>query len=275
MDQDLRALSTTHYIFLMFISVIIPTHNRSGKVHRAVDSVLRQSFSDFELIIVDDASTDDTRQWLNGFQDKRLRYLAIPHSGVAFARNAGVQISKGEWICFLDSDDVWRKHKLSEQIRFHAENPECVISQTEDTWIRNSVRVNKMNKNKTREGDIFKESLELCLISCSSVMIRRDIFEELNGFDEDLPTCEDYDLWLKITSKYPIGFVNKNLVTKFGGHNDQLSKKYEAMDRYRMQSLENLLQTKLLNNEQQQWAQNALETKRNIVLSGAQKRQNR
>lgn len=230
----------------MLVSVIIPTFNRAGPVQRAIDSVLRQSYKNFELLVVDDGSTDDTAFWLSKIQDPRFRYMQSTNLGVSHARNLGVKNAKADWICFLDSDDLWRRHKLSEQLRFHDKHRDILISQTEDMWLKNSSRLNKMKKHLTREGDIFKESLKLCLISPSSVMLHKPLFWECGGFDETLPACEDYDLWLKITAKHKIGFVKKTLVTKFGGHSDQLSKKYDAMDRFRLQSLQNLLKTQNL-----------------------------
>lgn len=256
----------------MTISIVIPTFNRLGPVLRAVDSVLTQSFTDFELIVVDDGSTDATEDFTRRYNDKRLSYFKIPHGGVAKARNFGVQQAKSEWICFLDSDDVWRRHKLSEQIRYHIANPNCVISQTDDVWIRNSVRVNKMKKHTARAGDIFRESLELCLICSSSVMLKKSLFEAAGGFDESLETCEDYDLWLRLTSHHPVGFVPKSLVTKFGGHADQLSKAFPIMDRYRIKALEKLLASDLLTPTQRILAEIELQRKKNIVAQGMAKR---
>lgn len=247
------------------ISVIIPTYNRLGAVLRAVDSVLKQSFRQFELIIVDDGSQDKTLEFLSRYDDSRLRIFSVPHGGVAKARNLGVSKASHDWLCFLDSDDVWRRHKLSEQIRYHSTHPDCVISQTDDVWIRKSVRVNKMKKYQVSDGDIFARSLKLCLIFCSSVMVKKSVFDAAGGFDESLETCEDYDLWLRLTCHYPVGFVTKTLVTKFGGHADQLSKKFPMMDRYRIFALEKLLKSGLLNEGQTVLAQTELEIKKKIL----------
>jgi GT2 family glycosyltransferase len=122
-----------------------------------------------------------------------------------------------------------------------------------------------MKKHMTREGDIFKESLKLCLICASSVMIQKDLFWYHGGFDENLPTCEDYDLWLKITAQHKIGFVNKNLVSKFGGHSDQLSKKYKMMDQYRVQSLKNLLKNKNLSETKVEFVKDEIKLKLSIL----------
>lgn len=256
----------------MLVSVIIPTFNRLGKVQRAVDSVLRQSFSDLELIVVDDGSTDGTYDWLSYYTDPRFLVLKVEHGGVAHARNAGVRKAKGEWLCFLDSDDVWHRHKLSEQVRFHMQQPDILISQTDDIWIRNSKRVNKMKKHEIREGSIFYDSLRLCLICCSSVMLQKKMFENVGGFDESLPTCEDYDLWIRILLHHKVGFVPKKLVTKFGGHEDQLSKRFEMMDVYRIQSLTKILSQCFLSDMQKRQIEEEIEYKQKILDKGAEKR---
>lgn len=225
----------------MFISVIIPTFNRAGPVCRAIDSVLNQSYRDFELIVVDDGSTDRTETWVRAYADNRLHFVRREHRGVAAARNFGVACAQAEWICFLDSDDVWRQHKLREQVAFHREHRDCLLSQTDDIWVRGGRRVNKMAKHAVRAGAIFQDSLRRCLICCSSVMVKKSLFLAVGGFDESLPTCEDYDLWLKLSAHHQVGFIKQALVTKFGGHGDQLSKKYPMMDKYRLMSLKKLL----------------------------------
>jgi len=271
----------------MLVSIIIPTYNRAGKLLRAVDSVLRQSYKDIELIVVDDGSTDDTEFWIQKYRDARLKYFKVPPlpnplprgergflgiSGVARARNYGVKVARAEWVCFLDSDDLWRRHKLSEQLRFHDQHRDILISQTDDVWIRSSKRVNKKKIHQIREGHIFEDSLRLCLICCSSVMIQRKLFNDLGGFDEELVTCEDYDLWLRVLANNPVGFIKKELVTKFGGHEDQLSKKYPMMDKYRVYALEKLLKSEMLNTCQMDFVYKEISYKRAILENGAKKR---
>lgn len=255
------------------VSIVIPTFNRAALVLRAIDSVLNQSYKNFEVLVIDDGSTDTTESFIKKINDPRLTYFKTRNHGVAHARNFGVKQSQTDWVCFLDSDDVWRRHKLSEQIRFHNQNHDVLISQTDDVWVRHGKRVNKMKKHGAREGAIFRESLKLCLVCASSVMVKKKLFLEAKGFDESLPTCEDYDLWLRILTHHNIGFIPKKLVTKFGGHEDQLSKKYPIMDQYRIISLEKILQSGLLNAEQSEWASEALALKRKIVEQGRKKRQ--
>lgn len=237
---------------MCLISVIIPTFNRAGPVCRALDSILRQSFSDFEVIVVNDGSTDDTLYWLNGYTDKRLKVVTTQNHGVAHARNTGAKLAQGEWLCFLDSDDVWRKHKLSEQIRYHSSHPDTLISHTEDMWLRQSERVNKPKKYWHRHGDLFYTSLCTCVISSSTVMLKKNLFFSFGGFDEDFEVCEDYDLWIKITKDHTVGFIHKILATKFGGHPDQLSHQFQFMNNYRRKALENILASHQLNDDQKQ-----------------------
>ncbi len=250
---------------LPLISVIIPTYNRKALVLRALDSVLRQSYPNFEVLICDDGSTDKTQEWISRVQSDRVRYYKTQHHGVASCRNFGARHAKGQWLAFLDSDDVWHRHKLSEQGRFHHLHPEFLISQTDDFWIRDGKRVNKMKKHSLRSGSLFVESLERCLVCCSSVMVHKNLFWAYNGFNEDFQTCEDYDLWIRILSAHPIGFVAKILVTKFGGHADQLSKKYPVMDRYRLKALYHLLENFSLDLEQRNAVESQIRTKEKIV----------
>lgn len=239
---------------------------------RAVDSVLRQSYKNFELIVVDDGSEKiHIKPWLERYKDERIQYYKTTHKGVAHARNFGVEKSQADWICFLDSDDLWKKHKLSEQLRFHDKNRDILISQTDDIWIRNQKRVNKKKIHQIREGEIFQDSLKLCLICCSSVMLNKKLFYDVGRFDETLITCEDYDLWLRILAHHKVGFIKKSLVTKFGGHEDQLSKKYEIMDKYRIYALKKLMSYNLSKTQKQQ-VQNEIQEKISVIAKGAQKR---
>ncbi|MBU2514762.1 glycosyltransferase [bacterium] len=254
------------------ISVIIPTYNRSKSVAKAVESVLAQTYIDFELIVIDDGSEDDTINQLKTFDDNRLQVSRLKHSGVSAARNEGVKQCKGDIITFLDSDDLWLKNKLQRQIQFHREHPDILISQTQEIWIRNGQRVNPKFKHIKPQGYIFSESLHLCTITPSSVLMTKELFQEFGGFDENLSACEDYDLWLKIAAKYQVGLIDDYLVTKYGGHEDQLSQSFIAMDRFRIYSLGKLLLSQNISAIQQQLVIEVLSQKTNILLNGAKKR---
>lgn len=217
-----------------------PTYNRAQLLPRAVDSVLGQTYRNLELIIVDDGSTDKTGQVLSDMRDERLRVLTQDHLGVSGARNLGAAVSRGGMIAFLDSDDLWQPQKLELQLRFMRLGG-WEISQTDEIWIRKGERVNPKKKHAKKGGWLFEPSLELCLISPSAVMITRSCWEAIGPFDESLPACEDYDLWLRSSLHYPVGFLPQPLVVKYGGHPDQLSRKIIGLDLYRIYSLRNLL----------------------------------
>ena len=220
----------------MLISVIIPTYNRLNQVCLAIDSVLSQTYKNFELIVVDDGSTDSTYFFLKKKFGNQINLFYQDNKGVSAARNFGILKSKGDWICFLDSDDIWLKHKLEKQIK-HLIYNKLKISQSNEIWYRNCIRVNPTRRNLKQSGNLFTISLKLCLITISSVIISRDIFDKYGFFDENMLVCEDYDLWLRITQNEKVGLLEENLLIRYGGHLDQLSKKFSVIDRFRLYSL--------------------------------------
>lgn len=222
----------------MNISVILTTYERSSFLKRALDSLMAQTMRPYEIIVIDDGSRDDSAAVAAVYP---VRYVWQENRGISTARNHGIRASAGDWVCFLDGDDCWHPEKLAAQVSYHREHPELVISQTEEKWIRQGRFVNQMKKHRKRSGDIFTASLPLCLITPSSVMLQKTVFDAVGCFDETLPVCEDYDLWLRITLHYPVGLVPKTLVTKYGGHSDQLSQRYKGMDRFRIYALEKIL----------------------------------
>jgi glycosyltransferase involved in cell wall biosynthesis len=255
----------------MQISVIIPTHNRAHVLARALESVQGQSYKPMETIVVDDGSTDDTSSLVQKhFPD--CRYLYQENRGVSGARNRGIEMATGEWLAFLDSDDEWLPDKLATQKASLEAAPAMKLCHTEEIWIRNGRRVNPMKKHAKTGGYIFKNCLPLCAISPSSVVIHRFIFEELGLFDETLPACEDYDLWLRICSRYPVEFINSPQIIKYGGHEDQLSRRHWGMDRFRIQALERIITDPELSGENRQAAIEILINKADIVAQGAEKR---
>lgn len=223
------------------VSVVIPTYNRRVMVREAIDSVLAQSFRDFELIIVDDGSTDGTDQQISQPTDNRIRFQGIEHSGPAAARNRGVELARAPMLGFLDSDDLWAPTKLERQLAFMCANPACAISQTGEIWIRDGRRVNPGRRHRKRAGDIFIDSLRICLISMSATMMRTDLFRALGGFDEIMVAAEDYDLWVRILVDHEAGLFDEPLVTRRGGRPDQTSAATPALDRFRILALMKLL----------------------------------
>ena len=261
------------------VSTIIPTYNRPAFLREALASVLAQTYQDSETIVVDDGSTpvarDATRQLVDEYARARscpIRYLFQPHQGVSAARNRGVAASRGDFLAFLDSDDIWQPEKLAHQVAFFEAQPTAQICQTQETWIRHGVRVNPRNKHSKPQGDIFVQSLADCLVSPSAVMLRRALFERMGGFDEQLPACEDYDLWLRISVREPVYLIDTPLVLKRGGHADQLSRQFWGMDRFRLVALRKLLDSGRLSPWQRHATLSMLHKKCRILANGARKR---
>tara|TARA_B100000700_G_scaffold242786_1_gene270495 strand:- start:15 stop:857 length:843 start_codon:yes stop_codon:yes gene_type:complete len=255
------------------IAAVIPTFNRASLVSRALDSVMRQTFLPSEIIVVDDGSTDNTENLISE-KYHSVSYLKTENKGVSAARNIGIKATKSEWIAFLDSDDEWLPQKLEKQIAKVSNKHSYKIVHCEEIWIRNGRRVNPKIKHKKYGGYIFEKCLPLCVISPSAVVIHRDLFQELGYFDETLPACEDYDLWLRICAKYPVLFVDEPLIKKFGGHDDQLSKRFWGMDRFRVEALHKILTLGKLTESQKQKATEMLINKCSILINGFVKRGN-
>jgi glycosyltransferase involved in cell wall biosynthesis len=253
------------------ITVIIPTYNRAAWVAEAVASVLTQTYRDYELIVVDDGSTDGTLEAMASLEGHLQVFRRRQQRGVSAARNLGAASARGKWLAFLDSDDLWLPHKLARQIDYVRTRPDLLICQTEEIWIRNGVRVNSPNTHRKVAGDIFLQSLERCSVSPSAVMLHRRLFKVMGGFDETLPAAEDYDLWLRVAWRYPVGLVPEPLVIKRGGHPDQLSRQW-GLDRFRIQALIKLLKEPNLPSLCRKAARRTLAKKCRIYAQGCEKR---
>jgi glycosyltransferase involved in cell wall biosynthesis len=254
------------------VSVIIPTFNRADRIEKAVSSVLKQTYENYEIIVVNDGSTDTTEDALLPFEDK-IRYISFSENrGVSAARNAGIRHSRGSLIAFLDSDDYWFENKLALQTTFFKRHPQTVACQTNEIWIRNGLRVNPRKKHLKPAGRIFADCVKLCVVSPSTVMLKKSLLEEVGLFDENLPACEDYDLWLRIASLYPIDLIADPLAVREGGRSDQLSRKHQGMDRFRVYALVKILGSGLLNEEHFRAAWDELTVKCGIYGRGCLKR---
>lgn len=257
------------------ISVIIPTYNRCDLLKRAINSVIKQTITPKEIIIVDNGSTDQTYQMVSSLFPE-INYFIEKKRGVSAARNKGILESKSKWIAFLDSDDAWKPTKLEKQMEYSVFNQDKYrIIHTDETWYRNKKFLNQLKKHKKSGGNIFKNSLQLCCISPSSVVLKKQIFDDYGLFDENLEVCEDYDMWIRITSKEEVGFLDSPLVLKYGGHSDQLSKKFWGMDRFRIKSLEKNLKNEHFSKSQKINVLDTLIEKLTIVSDGALKRGNK
>lgn len=234
------------------VTVIIPTFNRASFLPRALRSVLHQKEEVDEIVVVDDGSTDHTRDTLKALGcDDRITYIKTDNRGPAAARNLGVAHSNNEIIAFLDSDDHWTKKKLSTQFRELQKYPGYAISHTREKWLKEGLHLNQKNIHIPRHGNIFPHCLLLCGVGMSTVMMKKKLFEEFNGFDESLPCCEDYDLWLRISASHEFLLIDKALTVKEGGRADQVSYRYRiGMDKFRIYAIDKLLRSNLLTGHQ-------------------------
>ena len=257
---------------MMFnISIIIPTYNRKSFLIHAINSVLNQTYQNLELIIIDDGSSDKTENIVKKKYPK-IKFYKQKNKGVSAARNKGIKMASCKWIAFLDSDDRWHPRKLENQINYLLAHPRYKICHTDEIWIRKGIRINQHKKHKKYGGHIFNKCLDLCRISPSSVIIHKDIFNKVGLFNEKLPVCEDYDLWLRIAEKFPVLYLDEKLTIKYGGHLNQLSKKYWGMDRFRIIALENIIKKNFLLKKNKLLVKKILKKKINIYLQGLKKR---
>ena len=256
------------------ISVVIPTLNRINTLQRALDSVINQTYKPAEIIVVDNGSSDGTLKFLRE-QYPKITILTENKIGVSSARNKGIKKSINQWIALLDSDDAWHPRKLEIQTSMlDSALKEYNLIHTDEVWFRNNKHINQMKKHKKQGGYIFERCLSLCCISPSSVLFKKNILDKVGLFDESLPVCEDYDMWLKICSSEEVLFAQDKLTYKYGGHKDQLSKSYWGMDRFRIKSIENIIKNFDLTYKQKKQAKKELIKKLKIIINGAFKRNN-
>ena len=252
------------------VSVIIPSYNRYLLLAEAVESVRAQSFRDLELIVVDDGSDDETPLLA---REPDIRYLRIEHSGMPGAvRNRGVEVASGKYIAFLDSDDLWRPEKLERQLPLLEADESVPLVHTREEWLRGERTVSQKSQRHRRSGDIFSDALWKCTIGPSTVLMRRALFRELGGFDETLEVAEDYEFWLRLTSRYPVAYIDEALTVKRAGEWDQLSAKYGQIEEFRIESLFRVLELDRLPQDRRPEALAMLEKKLAIWSVGALKR---
>ena len=259
------------------VDIIIPSYNRWNFLERAVRSVQNQTFKNWKLWVVDDGSTDKTVSEFNRFFsfDSRMQIISLKtNRGVSRARNKGIEQGEGEWLAFLDSDDEWLPEKLEKQMQLSKLNPNTPLIHCNEIWIKDEKEVAQKKKHKKQGGRIFIPSVQLCCISPSAVLMKRSLLNEVGLFREDFPVCEDYEMWLRVTSRYSVGFVEEALVVKHGGHKDQLSRRYPAMDYWRVKALKAYLNDRKLSVEEREKVKEIITKKGKILLKGYDKYQN-
>ena len=256
------------------VSVVIPTYNRINVISRAIDSVLKQTHPINQIIVVDNNSTDNTSEILKNKYSK-IEILVEQKQGVSFARNKGIKYSNCDWIALLDSDDSWKPQKIEKQLSLYEKSKKKLrVIHTDEIWYKNNKLFNQKKIHQKSGGDIFEKCLDLCCISPSSALLRSDLFKDIGYFDESFLACEDYDFWLRVTAREKVLFLDEPLTIKYGGHDDQLSKKYWGMDRFRVKALEKLILNHELNSKQKKVALKSLTSRLEIIVNGAKKRNN-
>ncbi len=233
--------------------------------------MLGQTLCCAEIIIVDDGSTDGTQESLSCFlqQHKEIRYVFQENQGAAVARNCGIAMARFPFLAFVDSDDHWHREKIAKQYRAMLEHPEFLISHTKERWLRRGKHLNQKAKHIPRHGDIFSHCLKLCAVGMSTVMARAELFQYCGNFDSQFLCCEDYDFWLRVSSRYPFLLVDAPLTIKEGGRDDQLSQQFRVgMDKLRITAIEKLLTSGQLSSEQQILATKELQKKAKIYGQG-------
>ena len=238
------------------VSVILPTFNRSDSVGASIESVLGQTYSDLELIIIDDGSVDSTEEVVRGFKDDRIRYLKLEQNGgVSNARNIGVNESKSGIIAFEDSDDLWHADKLEKQMNYMNEHPETLLVYCayEKTMLDGSVSRIPAKDTDTAmlEGDIYPFLLQRNTIGAPTVVMKKEAFNKVGGFDSSYPALEDWDLAIRVSQIGAIGYINEVLLdvtVREGGVSSSPYNYYEARCKMLADNQSNLRELGLFDN---------------------------
>jgi len=214
------------------VSIVIPTLNRARLLTRAIKSVLNQTYQDIEIIIVDDGSTDETEKVIKRCRNKKIKYIKHKKTiGPGAARNTGIDATCGDYIAFLDSDDEWLPKKLEKQISLFKKN----VAKTGLTYC--GVELVDQYSGKTKEkwlpkyrGYVFEKNLAKNFIvgGSSTVILQREAIKKVGKFDESLPSCEDWDLWIRIARHYEFDFAPEILVNCFS-HSKRISSNFERV----------------------------------------------
>lgn len=257
----------------MTVSVVIPVYNRASSLKDAVESVFSQKYSNIEIIVVDDGSDENVKKCLKSYM-ARIKYIRMENNrGVSSARNLGIDRAKGDYIAFLDSDDLWLPEKLEEQIKV-MEEERTLICHTDEFWYKKDKFVNQGARHEKYGGWIFPSILDICRISPSSVIMHKKVLEKSGKFDENLFACEDYDLWLRIVSRFKISYLPTKLVVKRAYLNDQLSLNVPYLEYYRLLSLIKFVRKNCrLSYSYLKAVYSEIERKYNIVKKGVDKYQ--
>jgi glycosyltransferase involved in cell wall biosynthesis len=256
----------------MKISVIIPVFNRIKSLKTAIESVLCQTYRNFEIIVINDGSKFSLEKHLHPYQHKVRLIEFTKNQGVSFARNIGIEKSNGDFIAFLDSDDIWLPFKLKLQIDFLKKHNLNVVH-TDEFWWKKGIFINQGKRHIKYGGKILTNILDICRISPSSVLIKKDIFYNIGLFDTKLMACEDYDLWLRLSSQYEIGYIPLKTIIKRYFLQNHLSSEIKHLEYLRLLSLCKFLKnTKKINFIERKNIHDEINKKFFIVKQGINKK---
>ena len=257
----------------MNYSAVVTSCRRPAALDRALASVVSQSLPAKEILVIEDGQDgqDERIKSLVKNQYPQVRLISNYGSGISAARNTAIKTANEDWLAFLDDDDQWMETKVEEQMQAISQS-NLRLCHTNELWLRNGKRINQHKRHTKSGGAIYLRCLELCCISPSSVLIEKSIFTDYGLFDEDLPVCEDYDMWLRICAYEEVSYINQPLVVKHGGHEDQLSHRYWGMDRFRVQALMKMLQHSQLRPAYRAATLQSIKKRLNILQQGAARR---
>jgi len=228
----------------VLVSVVMPTYNRRNYIRESLDSVLSQDFSDYEVIVVDDGSTDGTEKMVRPYQD-RIRYIRQENRGAGAARNVGIRKARGQYIAFMDSDDLARPHHLKSLSSFLDRNPDCAMVVGNGGYLegnyrnRSTIISSKRVKRLKQRGVTVKELFDGRVVRLQGTMTRKSVFEEIGLLDEWFRLSYDLDLALRIIKDHQIGFINEE-VYLWRQHGDNISSNDELRSRENLRALEKL-----------------------------------
>lgn len=211
------------------VSVVIPAYNAMAYLPETVESVLRQTFTDFEVLIIDDGSSDNIVQWVSEIVDQRIRLISQENQGLAGAPNTGITQARWEYIAFLDADDLWEPTKLEKQVRCLDNNPAVGLVHTWMLLVDEQGKFTGRVMKSNAEGEVWNQLVERNIIAGPSVIIRRCCFETVGIFDQNLRSIEDWDMWLRIASRYPFALIKEHLAY-YRQLPDSMSKNCQVME---------------------------------------------
>ena len=213
------------------VSVIIPAYNSMRYLPETIDSLLSQTFKDFEAIIINDGSTDGIERWVSQNQDSRLQLISQVNQGQAKARNEGIKLAQGEYVAFLDADDLWKPTKLEKQVALLDQNPGAGVVYSWVAGINSESVLRGRTIKHFAEGNVWRNLIFGNILECGSTpLIRRTCFDRVGDFDVQLPPCEDLDLWLRIASQYEFLVVKEPLVL-YRQHDSSSGKNWQRAEK--------------------------------------------